>query len=189
MATNDVTHVSAGKPKIGGSIFTAAVGSTLPASVFTALDAAFENVGYISDAGVVNSNTRTMQTVRAWGGDPVLDTQTEKTDTFQFTMLETGAKTPKEIAFGEDNVTESAVSGSGSEIITKVNALELGERSYVIETLLRSGLAHRLVIPRGKVTALGDITYVDGAAVGYQVTLTAYPDSEGNTHYEYTQTA
>ena len=172
----------------GGSIFTAPLGSTIPTSVYSDLAAAFENLGYISDAGVVNSNTRTSNTVRAWGGDPVLDTQTEKTDTFTFTMLESSKLGAKKVAFGDDNVTETGT-GSSAEIKAEINSVELTEHIYVIETVLRSGKAHRLVIPRGKVTALGDVTYVDGAAVGYQVTLTAYPDDDGNTHYEYTQTA
>ena len=59
MATtnNDATKVTAGKPMTGGAIFTAPLGTTLPTSVSASLAAAFENVGYISDAGVVNSNT------------------------------------------------------------------------------------------------------------------------------------
>ena len=32
---------------------------------------------------------------------------------------------------------------------------------------------------------MGDITYVDGEAVGYETTLACTPDEDGNTHYEY----
>ena len=51
--------------------------------------------------------------------------------------------------------------------------------------LLSNNTAKRIVIPNGKVTAVGDITYSDGAAVGYETTISCYPDSNGNTHYEY----
>ena len=42
----------------------------------------------------------------------------------------------------------------------------------------------RIVIPDAAVTAVGDITYAK-SAVGYNTTLTAVPDAQGNTHYEY----
>ena len=41
------------------------------------------------------------------------------------------------------------------------------------------------MLPNCKITAIADITYSDSAAVGYDVTLTCYPDDSGNTHYEY----
>ena len=51
--------------------------------------------------------------------------------------------------------------------------------------ILNGGYLKRVVIPSAKVTAVGDITYVDGQPIGYEVTLSAAPDSSGNTHYEY----
>lgn len=44
-------------------------------------------------------------------------------------------------------------------------------------------------IPCGTVTSVGDITYADGTAVGYQTTITAIADTDGKTHYEYMQSA
>ena len=34
-------------------------------------------------------------------------------------------------------------------------------------------------------TEVGDITYADGEAIGYDTTLSAVPDAAGGTHYEY----
>lgn len=55
--------------------------------------------------------------------------------------------------------------------------------------VLRNGTLKRIVIPRAKITELGDITYTDDDATGYDVTITAYPDATGNTHYEYIKSA
>lgn len=183
MATtnNDATKVTAGKPMTGGAIFTAPLGTTLPTSVSASLAAAFENVGYISDAGVVNSNTASNTAVKAWGGDTVLDIQTEKPDTFKFTLIEAKNVNALKLVYGSENVSGTLSSG----ITINANSKEQVAGCLVIDMLLSNNTAKRIVIPNGKVTTVGDITYSDGAAVGYETTISCYPDSNGNTHYEY----
>lgn len=44
---------------------------------------------------------------------------------------------------------------------------------------MRNGVLKRIVISDAAVTAVGDITYANGA-VGYNTTLTAVPDEQGN---------
>ena len=51
--------------------------------------------------------------------------------------------------------------------------------------ILKGGVVKRVVIPSAAVTAVGDISYKDNAAIAYQVTITATPDSEEKSHYEY----
>ena len=53
---NNAQNVSVAKPKVGGAIFVAPLGTDLPTDATTALDAAFQNVGYISEDGLTNSN-------------------------------------------------------------------------------------------------------------------------------------
>lgn len=174
-------NVTAGKPKVTGAVYRAPIGTTLPTSTTDTLDAAFKELGYVSDAGIVNSNSPSSTSIKAWGGDPVLDVQTEKPDTFKMQFIEaTNVEVLKQV-YGDDNVTGDLSTG----ITIKANSKEQATQALVIDMLLKNGAAKRIVLPSCKVTAVGDITYADGSPIGYDTTLSCYPDTEGNTHYEY----
>lgn len=182
MAT--VTNVAAGKPKIGGAVSVAATGTTLPTDATTALNAAFKNLGYISEDGMTRALTRESDNIKAWGGDTVLAIQTEFGETFQFRLIESLNIEVKKVVFGDDNVTGTLAAG----ITTTVNSKELAEHAWVIDMVTRDAVT-RIVIPNGKVTEIGEITYSDSDVIGYDITVTAFPDTTGNTSYEYTVTA
>ena len=86
----------------------------------------------------------------------------------------------KEI-YGKDNVEGDI----GTGITIKANTKELVQHSVVIEMVLKGGILKRIVIPNGKIGEVGEIKYTDSEMVGFETTLNAFPDSEGNTHYEY----
>lgn len=174
------SNVSAGKPKVTGAIFIAPVGTTLPTDSTTALASAFVELGYASDAGVVNSESRETETIKAWGGDTVLKPFTGKEDTFKFTLIEALNVNALKLVYGDSNVTGDLTNG----ISIKSAAEDLDYHSFVIEMVL-NGAIKRIVIPSAKVTEVGDITYADGEAIGYDTTLSAVPDAAGGTHYEY----
>lgn len=178
---SDVKNVTVGKPKKGGAIFRAPLGTTLPTDATTALDVAFKSLGYSGEDGLVNSNSPETDTIKAWGGDIVYSYQSAKPDTFQFTLLEAMNVDVLKAVYGEDNVSGTLSTG----ITIKANSSEQENCAWVIEMILKGGALKRVVIPCASVTAVGDITYVDEEAVGYETTITAVPDSEGNTHYEY----
>lgn len=178
---NTVSNVTAGKPKIGGAIYAAPLGTSLPASSSASLAAAFKCLGYVSEDGVVNSNSMSSETIKAWGGDTVLTTSTERPDTWKYTLIEVLNAEVLKLIYGADNVTGALATG----ITVKANNNEQDEYSLVIDMVLRGGVEKRVVIPDGFVSEVGDITYKDSEAVGYETTITAMPDSDGNTHYEY----
>lgn len=179
---NSVSNVTAGKPKIGGSIYRAPLGTDVPTDANTALDAAFKCLGYVSDEGVTNSTSIESEDIKAWGGDTVLTPQTGKTDTFQLSLLESLNVEALKAYFGDDNVTGTSLS-TGLSI--KCNSSELQPSIWVVEMIAAGNIPHRVVIPNAKPTELEDITYVDNDPVALGMTLTALPDEDGQTHYEY----
>lgn len=179
-------NVTAAKPKIGGAVFMAPIGSTLPTNATGDLDAAFVELGYVSEDGVTNSNSPESDVIKAWGGDTVLTLLKSKDDTYSFTLIEAMNVNVLKMVYGENNVTGTDLA---TGISIKANAQDLESHAFVIDMILKGDVMKRVVIPNAKVSEVGDITYSDSDAVGYETTLFCSTDTEGNTHYEYIQNA
>lgn len=183
---NNSSNVTVGKPKIVGGIYRAPIGTTLPTDAVTDLASAFISLGYIAEGGVQNNFSQTTENYRAWGGDIVLTYGTDSTDTFAFGMIETvGNLEVQKTWFGNDNVSGTLETG----ITARANAKELEDAVYVIDMTLRGGVLRRIVIPKGKLTERGEVTYADEDVVNYPATITAQAGADGDTHKEYTQAA
>ena len=162
MNKNNASNVSAGKPKVGGAVFSAPVGTPLPTTTTEALDAAFVNLGYCSEDGVTNSTSLETQKIKAWGGNTVLVILSSKDDQFKFKLIEVKNVDVLKYVYGD-----------------------IPEQSLVIDMILRDNTAKRIVVPSAKISEFGDINYADADAIGYEVTNDCTPDDSGNTHYEY----
>lgn len=185
MIKNNASNVSAGKPKVGGAIFAAPVGTPLPTSTTDELDAAFKNLGFASDSGVTNSTNLETEEIKAWGGQTVLVIQKSKDDKYKFKLLEIKNVDVCKFVYGDDNVSGDLE----SEIVIKCNNKDVPEQSIVIDMILSGDTAKRVVIPSCKISEVADIEYTDEDATGYETTVSCTPDSEGNTHYEYIKKA
>ena len=182
MKNNNAQNVTAGKPKVGGAIFRAPLGTTLPTTATEELNEAFENLGYVSDSGVVNSNSPTSENTKAWGGDNVLTSLTDKPDNYKFTLIEAMRVEALKAVYGDANVEGTDLE---TGIAIHANSTQQPNCSWVIDMLMKDGALRRVVIPDAGVSAVGDVTFADGSAVGYETTISAMPDETGNTHHEY----
>jgi hypothetical protein len=182
---NTATNVTVGKPNVSGAVYRAPIGTTLPTDATTALDAAFVPLGYVSEDGLSNNNELSVEATKAWGGNIVLRSLTEMNDEFALTLIETKNVDVLKAVYGDDNVT---VDASGN-VTVNVVAEDPEEAVWVFELALRGGIARRIVIPDGAITSRDEITYNDSDAVGYGITISAYPDASAKTHVEYTEGA
>lgn len=178
---SDKNNVTAAKPKVGGGLYAAPVGTELPTSASATLATAFKNLGYASEDGVSNDNSRSTESIKEWGGDEVLVVQEGLEDTFKLTLIEATNIDALKTIFGSDNVSGTLDTG----ISVKVNNDEIEAQTYVIDMILKNGNLKRIVIPEGYITALDTINYKRNEPVSYGVTIRATANSDGDYHYEY----
>jgi hypothetical protein len=181
---NTASNVVAGVPLATGGILIGELSAAAPTTASGALTG-FSAAGYIGDSGVVETNERSTDKIRAWGGDTVKVVQTEHNVSYQFTFLETLNADVLKAVYGEDNVTTTAATAStGTLHEVAINGATLPHKSYVFE--VKDGDAKiRIYIPDGQITEVGDVTYSDGEVVGYEVTVEAFGDDLGNKAYKY----
>ena len=185
---NNSANVTTGKPVKTGAIFMAPVGTTLPTDASSTLNSAFVHLGYASEDGVTNNNSPDNEAIKAWGGDVVLNTQTEKPDEFTFTLIEAMNANVLKMVYGDSNVTVTeATSSVGEQIAIAANSGEQVERAFVFDMLLKGNALKRIVIPKGKVTELGDITLASGNLAARQCTIKCMVGKDGYSIREYLQ--
>lgn len=178
---NAATNVSQSKPKVGGAVYAAPIGTALPNDASTELNKDFECMGYVSEDGVTNSLGTENSSVKAWGGDVVLNTMTSKTDDWKLKFIESLNIPVLKTVFGKDNVTGDLTSG----LTIKSTSSQPQSQSYVIDTIMRGNVLKRIVIPSGTLSSIGDVVYKDSDPLGYDLTISCEPDEQGVTHYEY----
>lgn len=173
MSTNNTENVALGKGVQGGYLYAAPLGTTLPTDYSTDLSSDFECLGYIGEDGITESVDEDVTEILDMNGDSVLTETGSHTKTFNLTEIETKAATLKEY-FGD-----SCVKDAGGTITVKEVAGKRVKEVYVFDLVLSGDRRMRIIIPEGKVTEVGDINYSSGEVVGYEQTITAYPDSDG----------
>ena len=173
MATENASLVASAKPGVrGGVSFAAPTGTALPTDVTTALNAAFVEHGLISEDGLTDTEEIDSNDVVAFGGVVALTVMTSRKHTFALTFIQSLDPDVQKEVYGQDNVEVDAETGL---TMIRRNASSMPRRSFVFELLLTGDNVKRIVVPEGQVTERGDVEYVDGEAVGYPVTIVAYP--------------
>lgn len=185
---NDKDNITIGLPKPGGALFWAPAGTALPTSADVALNAAFVNLGYVTEDGLTSTVAEDGDDIKAWGTETVGRSQTGYAKTYTFNLLETAREAALQFVYGVDNVT---IGVDGNITIDETgDALPRG--ILVCDTLQNNGGA----TPRIKRQILGDAQFNDRSGdqvhnnsdpVNFPVSVAAYKSAIGGKRM-YTKT-
>lgn len=163
-----------------GHVYVAPVGTTGPTDSTTALDAAFIDVGYISEDGAGVSDSKDIENIGAWQSlYPLRRIVTGREFNITFALRQWNATTVP-FAFGGGDVTDE---GGGEFKYVPPAAGEIDERALVLEW--EDGDKHyRLHVPRGMVAETVDTTFARNAASDLPITYSVLPVDDTTDPYE-----
>lgn len=173
----DKSQVIAGKPKVGGAVFRAPLGTAIPTDASTALPAAFKELGYLSSDGWSRKIDKAYEAINAWGGDEVLKSRSEHSVGFSMTLIENLSAEAQTAKWGTAAVTKTAATSTKGNLITVTYKGEETEAAVWVFDMNDGGRLHRTVFPNAIDTTEGfEQTFSDSDAVGIPFEVSAYKD-------------
>lgn len=168
-----------------GAILSAPLGTTLPTDATATLDAAFTDSGYVSEDGLNLTNDLSTASISEWNGQLVRRVKESFDGSLSWSHLETNEAALKN-TFGASNVTVTAATAThGQQFAVAING-ELPEAKSWVFKLKDGDNRILIVVPNGQVTDIEDVSFTASDAIMWGVTLSCYPDANGNSLYIYT---
>lgn len=154
---------------ITGKVYVGATSATAPTASTSTLTG-FTELGYVSADGVEFATDKSTNQIRAWqNSDLVREVVTEGTVTYKFTLLETN-----------EDVIEAYFGSTLTAGKIELNPVATGGRKSFVIDVVDGAKAIRHYVPAGEILSVEAQTFVNGEAVSYGVTVTAYA-SNGRT--------
>lgn len=171
MATNaDYARVG-----VTGAAFVADLGTTLPTDL-AAPGTGFVDLGYMSEDGLTESRTEDRAEFTPWQETTPIRTEiTGATKTFSITCWETNAAV---VSLYYQTPTTDMTETTGVVSFDEQGRPAPDPRVFIFD-VFDGDRQRRFICPRAEVTARGDIQYAAGNIVGYPLTISAYPGSDG----------
>lgn len=171
--TVDATEVVVGAD---GRVSVAPVGTAVPTSATASLDAAFIEVGYISEDGVTFKSGADIEDINAWQSFyPIRKLITARSAGVEFVMRQWNGDNIL-LAFGGGQVVESG----GTTTYAPPTPSEFDERVMVVEWEDGDN-NYRLVIPRGLASGEVETHLVRNAAADLPIAFDVTPSGDADT--------
>ncbi len=183
-----VTEIVAPLPKVTGGVLFAPLGTPLPTDAVTpisSVSAAYKTLGRVSSDGVTKSEERGAVDTYDWGGNLVATLQDKFGISVKFKLLQLMNADVQDAAHGTQNVSVVAPTSTvGTEIKAMINAELLNTGVWILDAYYNL-VSMRFVIPIGRPTVVGPITWVNKELTMVDLTIRPFPDNYNNHAYEY----
>ncbi len=188
MGVNTGISVAAAKPKVGGGIYRAPLGTALPTDATTALAADYKALGPISNDGIKPSRDTSVEKVKEWDGTTLAQLLTDESRSFEIKFYGIFDEDVQKFLYGEANVTvTAAVPGTSGK---KIDVLDKGgkpDQCVLVIEMQFNGKKMRKVVPVADSVITDEEPYQGGALMGYTATVEALKDASSNRVYEYNE--
>ncbi|WP_031189809.1 MULTISPECIES: hypothetical protein [Streptomyces] len=172
----DLTVVGA-----NGGGWVSATGTAAPASPLVQPTGPWEPLGAISDDGLTYGFDEDSQEFTPWGLTSPFRTQiTKSVRTFGLTLWETSRVAVQSIMYRIPAAELEPVGGITS--FAETASPEPDRRAWWF-LVIDGDSARGFYVPQGEVSDRSDVSFKQDEMSGYEITITAYPDSAGNTVY------
>jgi len=168
----DATQVRVG---ITGELYKAPLGTAAPTGPTDPLDPAYVGLGYVSEDGVTENWDDSVDNIVAWQSATVVRSAvTESLGTLAMTLIQTNAAVLE--AFHRGSTMTEPTAGTFQ---LDVKPIRSDPSAWVLDVI--DGARHiRMYLGNAEITERGEVMYANGQPIGYPITISCYPDADGN---------
>ncbi|BCI54940.1 tail protein [Mycolicibacterium litorale] len=172
-------------PAIGG-LYAGPVGVTLPTQL-TNVANTMKNLGFISDAGINETEDRPTTPYYAWGGDLAAESQDSFRLSIQFTLWEFLNPEVAKVSYGDNNVTVTAADATHGTRLSIAQTADVFEmKSWCWDAFAPGGKRIQKWFPLGQVKNKDSQPTNHREILAHTLTVVFFPDTAGK--YSYTLT-
>lgn len=165
-----------------GAILSGALISTIP-TTFTAAETALKTLtgsGYVNDEGLTLGTDYSTTDIKEWNGATVRKVLESFDGTLSWTSIQMDYDSLCQ-AFGEENVTKTAATSTHGEQYHIGIGAHIPEPKTWAFAMKDGNVRVLIIVPKGQVTSLDDITFTATEAISLPITLSAYDDGTGES--------
>lgn len=174
------------KVAVTGAAYCSESGATVtaPTTAVSTLDTDLKDLGFLSEDGIEENYDDDVTEIPAWqGGQIVRRVRSKSSATFKMKIIE-NTRLALELYHSGSLVESDGGSGWKLPIMSPVQ----DRRKFVFDVIDGTEVL-RIWIPDGEVFERGAVVYKGDEAIGYEVTITAYPDADGLVAIKFSNSA
>ena len=177
------SNVLIGAPdqKTTGAILCAPLGTMTPKTARDEIKGGgVEDSGYISEDGLTLTPEYSTSDINDWSGALVRRVLESFNGTLSWAHLETNEQSLR--VWAGDVTVKAATPTTGKQLTAALGAREHPRKQWFFR--IKDGEQRVLIyVPDGQVTEAGEVTFTKSGAITWPVTLSTYPDADGNSIY------